>query len=426
MEPLTRRHFLAKTSLAAGALTIAPSLFAQNANRKIVAAVMGTNARGMAHVKALLAMPDVEIAYICDVDERAAAKATSFIATKQTKAPKVVKDFRHLLEDKDVDVLAIATPNHWHAPATILACSAGKHVYVEKPGSHNPHEGELMVKAARKYKRVVQMGNQRRSFPWAIEMMAQLKAGEIGEVNFARSWYNNARKSIGNGKPAPVPAELDYSLWQGPAPEMPYLDNLVHYNWHWRWHWGGGELANNGVHSLDIVRWGLGVDLPKSVTCGGGKYAMPTDDDQETPDTYVVTYDFGGKGATWEGHSCHPRGFENVGFGVNFYGSKGHLIIAGDNYQFLDLNGKVISEKNNKRSDIEHFANFLDAIRNGKTLNAEIEDGQKSTLMCHLGNIAYRTGSTVHFDSAKGKIINNKPAMELWSRKYRKGWEPKV
>src|SRR5690606_12285554 len=158
------------------------------------------------------------------------------------------------------------------------------------PGSHNPREGELMVKAARKYKRVVQMGNQRRSFPWAIEVMEQLHGGEIGEVTFARSWYNNARKSIGQGKPAPVPENLDFDLWQGPAPERPFLDNLVHYNWHWRWHWGGGELANNGVHSLDIVRWGMGVDLPRSITCGGGKYSMPADDDQETPDTYIVTF----------------------------------------------------------------------------------------------------------------------------------------
>lgn len=426
MEPISRRQFLTRTSIAGAAITVAPSLFAQNANRKIVAAVMGTNSRGMAHVKSLLELPDVEIGYICDVDDRAIEKATKYLAGKQGKAPKIVKDFRHALDDKDVDVLTIAAPNHWHAPATILACSAGKHVYVEKPGSHNPREGELMVKAARKYKRLVQMGNQRRSFPWAIEVIEQLRSGEIGDVTFARSWYNASRKSIGKGKPAPVPEYLDYSLWQGPAPERPYLDNLVHYNWHWRWHWGGGELANNGVHSLDIVRWGLGVDLPRTITCGGGKYVMPADDDQETPDTYIATFDFGGKGATWEGHSCHPRGFEGVGFGVNFYGTKGHLIIAGDNYQFLDLNGKVIREQKNKRGDTPHFANFMDAIRNGTPLNAEIEDGQKSTLLCHLGNIAYRTGSTIKFDPVKQEIIGNKEAMKLWSREYRKGWEPRV
>ncbi len=427
MQNLSRRQFLARTSLAGAALTVAPSLFAANANNKIIAAVMGTNARGLAHVGALLAMRNVEIAYICDVDDRAIAKAVKAIGQKQERAPKGIKDFRRALDDKSVDILTIATPNHWHAPATILGCSAGKHVYVEKPGSHNPREGQLMVQAARKYKRHVQMGNQRRSLPWMIEVMEKLKAGEIGEVNFARSWYNNARKSIGHGKPSPVPGELDYSLWQGPAPEHPYLDNLVHYNWHWRWHWGGGELANNGVHSLDLIRWGLGVDLPTKVTCGGGKYVMPSDDDQETPDTYVVSFDFDGKkGATWEGHSCHPRGFENVGFGVNFYGSKGHLILAGDDFQFLDLNGKVISEQKNKRTDNDHFTNFCDAIRDGKKLNAEIEDGQKSTLLCHLGNMAYRTGSTIHFDPKKQKVIDNNVAEKLWSRKYRKGWEPKV
>jgi predicted dehydrogenase len=325
-----------------------------------------------------------------------------------------------------VDVVSVATPNHWHAPATILACSAGKHVYVEKPGSHNPREGELMVAAARKNKRVVQMGNQRRSVPWMIELMDKLKSGEIGEVKFARSWYNNGRQSIGQGKIVHPPKELDYSLWQGPAPERPYKDNLVHYQWHWRWHWGGGELANNGVHSLDLMRWGLGVDYPKSVVCGGGKWVMPADDDQETPDTYIVTYDFGGKGGTWEGHSCHPRGFENSGFGVNFYGTKGHLVIAGDAYKFYDLNGKQLSEYNGKRSDVDHFRNFFECIRNDKKPNAEIEDGQRSTLLCHLGNIAWRTGQTVHFDPRTKKITDDKKAKALWSREYRRGWEPKV
>ncbi|MFN7139771.1 MAG: Gfo/Idh/MocA family protein, partial [Limisphaerales bacterium] len=247
MSDLSRRQFLARTSAAGAALAIAPSLFANNANNKIVAAVMGTNGRGLAHINGMLALPNVEIAYVCDVDDDALAKGVKAVAAKQARAPRAIKDFRQALEDKSVDFLSIAAPNHWHAPATIIGCSAGKHVYVEKPGSHNPREAELMIKAARKYKRVVQMGNQRRSWPWIIEAMEKMHAGEIGEVNFARSWYNNARKSIGRGKPVPVPSGLDYSLWQGPAPEMPFLDNIVHYHWHWRWHWGGGELANNGV-----------------------------------------------------------------------------------------------------------------------------------------------------------------------------------
>lgn len=426
--PLTRRHFLKQSVLAGTALAASgPFLRAAGANEKFVVAVMGTNGRGMAHINALLAVPNVEIGYICDVDERVMAKALKTIAAKQEKKPQTVKDFRKALDDKAVDAISIATPNHWHAPMTILGCSAGKHVYVEKPGSHNAREGEWMTTAARKHKRVVQMGNQRRSVPWMIEVMERLRAGEIGEVKFARSWYNNGRESIGQGKEVPVPAELDFSLWQGPAPELPYKDNLVHYKWHWRWHWGGGELANNGVHSLDMIRWGMGVDLPTRIVCGGGKWVMPKDDDQETPDTYIVTYDFGGdKGATWEGHSCHPRGFEGAGFGVNFYGTKGHLVIAGDAYKFYDLNGKQLSEFAGKRTDVDHFKNFFDCIRNGKTPNAEIEDGQKSTLLCHLGNIAWRVGRTINFDPATRQISGDKEATRLWGREYRPGWEPKV
>ncbi len=413
MKPISRRQFVQRATLASSALALAqfPSLRAQGANKKLVGAVMGTNGRGLAHINALLAIPDAEIAYICDVDDRSIEKGMK-AAAKQGKTPQAAKDFRKVLEDKSVDFITIATPNHWHAPATILACAAGKHVYVEKPGSHNPHESELMVQAAKKYKRTVQMGNQRRSVPWMIEVMDKMKAGEIGEVKFARAWYNNARQSIGQGKEVPVPKELDFSLWQGPAPERPYKDNLVHYQWHWRWHWGGGELANNGVHSLDLIRWGLGVDLPTRVTCGGGKWFMPKDDDQETPDTYMVTFDFGDKGAAWDGHSTHPRGFEGVGFGVNFY-------------KFYDLNGKVLSEYAGKRSDVDHFKNFLDCIRDGKKPNSEIEEGQKSTLLCHLGNIAYRTGRTIDFDPVK-KTVADKEAMNLWSREYRPGWEPKV
>ena len=429
MNSTSRRTFLKNASIATSALAISgfPSIGAEGANKKLVGAVIGTNGRGVSHLNSLSSIKNVEIAYICDVDDRSLKRGLGAFEKNKTKAPKTVKDLRQVLEDKSIDLITIATPNHWHAPATILGCSAGKHVYVEKPGSHNPNEGVLMTAAARKYNRIVQMGNQRRSRPWVIEAIEKIKAGEIGEVKFARTWYNNGRQSIGKGKEVPVPDGLDFSLWQGPAPERPYKDNLVHYNWHWRWHWGGGELANNGVHALDLVRWGMGVDLPTRVTCGGGKYFMPKDDDQETPDVYVVSYDFdGGKGATWEGHSTHPRGFEGTGFGVNFYGTKGNLVMAGANYKIYDMNGKQLSEVAGKDSDVPHFENFMDAIRNGTKLNAEIEDGQKSTLLCHLGNIAYRTGRTVNFDPTKRQIVDDADATKLWSREYRKGWEPKV
>ncbi len=422
---ITRRQFV-KTSALAGAAfaALSPSINAIGANNKIRAAVMGTNGRGIAHINGLLSVPNVEIAYICDVDDRAIEKGIKAVTARQQAAPRGIKDFRQALDDKSLDVLTIAAPNHWHAPATILGCSAGKHVYVEKPGSHNPREAELMVAAARKYNRKVQMGNQRRSWPWIIEAIEKLKAGEIGALRFARTWYNNKRESIGRGKPAPVPVWLDYSLWQGPAPERPFKDNLVHYNWHWHWHWGNGELGNNGVHSLDVARWGLGVDLPRRVTCAGGRYHF--NDDQETPDTYVATFDYGDKGITWEGHSCHPRGFEGAGFGIHFYGDKGSLVLAGNNWRIYDLNGNQLAENGGKNNDAVHFDNFISGIREGARLNAEIEDAQKSAMLCHLGNIAIRTGQTLDVDPVTGRINANKAASKLWGREYRRGWEPKV
>lgn len=426
--PVNRRQFLKQSTVIGTSLAtignIASLRAGGGANNKIVVAVMGTNGRGMDHIQSYLAQPNVEIGYICDVDSRAVEKGIAAVVKKQEKKPKGVKDFRTVLDDKVVDVLSIAAPNHWHAPATILACAAGKNVYVEKPCCYAPHEGELMVAAARKHKRVVQMGNQRRSWPWVIEAIAKVRSGEIGRVTFARTWYNSARGTIGRGKQTPVPDWLDYSLWQGPAPERPYVDNLVHYNWHWRWHWGNGELGNNGIHALDVARWGLGVDYPRRVTCAGGRYQF--EDDQETPDAYVTTYEFDGKAATWESHSCHPRGFEGEQFGINFYGDKGYLVIAGNGFKIYDINGKELSSTKGRWNDADHFGNFLEGIRTGGRLNSEIEEGVKSTLWCHLGNIAWRTGHALNVDPASGKIVGDREADKLWSREYRKGWEPKV
>jgi predicted dehydrogenase len=425
---ITRREFLKQTSLVGAGLATLSSTgalrAATSANEKLVLGVMGCNGRGMAHIAEFLAVPNVEIAYVCDVDSRALEKGVAAVAKKQSRKPQGVSDFRRILEEKDVDAISIATPNHWHAPATILACAAGKHVYVEKPGSHNPRESQLMVAAARKHQRVVQMGNQRRSWPYVIEAMAALHLGEIGKLFLARAWYTNRRGSIGRGKPSPVPDWLDYTLWQGPAPERPFKDNLIHYNWHWFWHWGSGELGNNGVHALDLARWGLQVDAPKRVACGGNRYHFQ--DDQETPDIYVTTFDFGHCGAVWEGQSCDPRGFEGTGFGVDFHGEKGTMALTDTECRFYDLNNKVVREMKAERDDTLHFTNFADAIREGKKLNAEIEDGQKSTMLCHLGNIAWRIGHTLDYDATAGKIIHDRDASRLWQRKYRKGWEPKV
>lgn len=377
--------------------------------------------RGMAHVNNAIASPNVEVAYVCDVDQQRIDRAVSVIEKNNAPKPKGVRDFRRILDDKEVDAIMIATCNHWHAPATILACAAGKHVYVEKPGSHNPQEGIWMVQAARKHQRTVQMGNQRRSWPAIQEAMARLHSGVIGETTFARCWYDNARGSIGKGANAPTPPHLNFDLWQGPAPRKDYKDNLVHYNWHWHWHWGNGELGNNGIHALDLARWGLDVKHPHKVTYNGGRYHY--DDDQETPDTAIATYDFGAKGISWDGSSCHPRREEKHDF-VRFYGTKGTLAINGTGYEVFDLDGQSLEKHSDDGGDKGHMNNFFECIRSGKRPNSEIEIGQTSTLMCHLGNIAYRSGQTIHFSPETKRIVNSSLSHALWEREYESGWKP--
>ncbi|MCA9221739.1 MAG: Gfo/Idh/MocA family oxidoreductase, partial [Planctomycetales bacterium] len=392
---------------------------ADSPSSRVVIGVMGLS-RGRSLATSFAKQPNVEVKYVCDVDQNRAASGGQLIEGLGAKAPQVVSDFRRILDDKSVDALVCAAPNHWHAPATILACAAGKHVYVEKPCSHNPREGELMVEAARKHKRAVQMGSQRRSGPGTNEAIQKLREGAIGKVYLVRSWYDNARGSIGVGKPADVPSELNYDLWQGPAPRRPYIDNLVHYNWHWRWHWGNGELGNNGVHTLDLCRWGLGVDFPTRVTSAGGRYHFQ--DDQETPDTHTVNYEFDGVGQiTWEGKSCNRHGDKFI----VFYGTEGTLELdSNGTHRIYDGRDKLVSEtKSPSLGDIEHIVNLLDAIRNDKplALNAEIAEGHKSTLLCHLGNIAHRVGRTLNCDKSNGHIVDDAEAMKLWQREYEQG-----
>jgi len=431
-DTFDRRTFVSATSSAAllgSAYHLAhaadPSSAGNSAGEEIVVAVMGTNGRGSSLARSFAQARGVRIAYISDVDQRAMRKGIQAASSSGGKEPSGVKDFRHALDDKGVDVLVCAAPNHWHGPATILACSAGKHVYVEKPCSHNPQEGEWMMQAARKHDRVVTMGTQRRSAPVFAEAMDRIAAGEIGEVYFSKSWYRNRRPSIGQGKQVPVPDWLDYSLWQGPAPELPFQSNLLHYNWHWRWHWGNGELGNNGVHSIDISRWGLGVDYPIRVSAGGGRYRF--DDDQQTPDTNVVTFDFpGGKSITWEGLSWSPLGFNKSMFGITFHGDKGSLVFEGSNYKIYDMRNKELASGGGSTGQSEHLANFLGCIRSGGRPNADIDEAHRSTLLCHLGNIAYRTGHTLHTDPDNGHIKDDPEAEKLWRREYREGWEPEV
>lgn len=420
---IDRRQLLGAT--AGLTLGLGSGASAAGANGKLVVGVMGVGGRGTSLGTTFQQQSNVEVAYVCDVDRKRAEAAAARIGKVNGNTPRVETDFRRILDDKGVDILVVATCNHWHAPAAILGCAAGKHVYVEKPCSHNAREGELMVAAARKYKRRVQMGNQRRSWPKIQEAIEVVRGGELGRVYYAQSWYHNSRPTIGRDKSGPAPEGLDYELWQGPAPRRAFKDNYLHYNWHWFWHWGNGELGNNGIHYIDVCRWGLGVEYPVHVTSSGGRYRFQ--DDQETPDTNVVAFDFeGGKTITWEGLSCNRMPGAGAPDMV-FHGENGSLAINGGGYTVYDPKGKEVRKVTGPAGDAVHIANFLAAVREEGKLNSEIEEGHKSTLLCHLGNIAYRTSRALKTDPKTGRILGDKQAMEeYWGREYAKGWEPKV
>jgi hypothetical protein len=267
------------------------------------------------------------------------------------------------------------------------------------------------------------MGNQRRSWALTTEAVEQVRNGAIGRAYFAQSWYTNLRPSIGKGEAKAPPEGLDYELWQGPAPRRPFKSNYLHYNWHWFWNWGNGELGNNGVHIIDLCRWGLGVDYPVQVSSAGGRYRYA--DDQETPDTHIVNFDFGGKTITWEGYSCN-RVPEQKGVHSLFQGENGSLALSDTGYTIYDPKGKEVKKVAGSGTDAAHVANFLTACRTGKGLTSDIEEAHKTTLLCHLGNIAYRTKRTLRCDPKNGHILDDKDAAALWTREYEKGWEPKV
>ena len=432
-----RRDFLKQSALASAAVLTSSNAFAFRGapNEKVIMGIMGTNSRGAFLAKTFANLPNVEVGFICDPDEKVLAKTIADIEKQTGKKPKGFADIRKMLEQKDLDGLAIAAPDHWHTPAAIMGLQAGKNVYVEKPCSHNPREGEMLVEATNKYKKLVQMGSQRRTFSNVKEMIAKLHSGAIGRVYFARGWYVNNRKTIGKGKKVAVPAYLNFDLWQGPAPRRSYVDNLVHYNWHWRWHWGTGEALNNGTHELDVIRWGLGVDFPTQVVSAGGRYHFK--DDWETPDTQTITYNFPNNiGCTWEGRSCNGFNSEGSGRGVIFYGDNGTIVYPGANsYKVFDNANKLTYEAKDDTPfdpknavsptellDALHLQNFCEAIRGKEKINAPILEGHKSTLLPQLGNIAYRVGRTLNCDPKNGRILKDVEAMKLWSREYAKGW----
>ena len=417
MPTISRRTFLATSAIS---LTASSYSHATNRpNDTLRVAVMGARIRGKFHLGAFPKQPNVEVTHLIETDSTIVPEALAVLAKNQKSVAAVETDVRKVLESKAVDILVVAAPDHWHALATVWACQAGKHVYCEKPASHNLEEGRRMVKAARKYDRVVQVGTQRRSAPHLIAARDFVQSGKLGKVPFARAWIAGDRKSIGKLQPGAVPPGVDYSLWLGPCPETPFHPNRFHYNWHWWWDLGTGELGNNGIHGLDVIRMVLGLDSPTRISSSGGKYFY--DDDQQTPDTQTATFDFPTCTAVWEHRIWAKTDLEGESFGIAFHGEKGTLVVDSKGWHVKD--GVEGSEKQSSGIEALHIRNFLDVIRgNAKSLNAEIEEGHKSTRLCHLGNAAFRSGKTLHFD-ANTETVNEKDAMSYLTRDYRKGFE---
>jgi predicted dehydrogenase len=438
---VTRRKFLDALAMGAAGLAVGSTAKSygriMGSNDRLNFAVIGLNSRGYAHLASLKAnSKTTRISHVCDVDDNILKKFAEATQRETGEMPRTEKDFRKVLEEKDVDAISIASPDHWHTPMAIAGLQAGKHVYLEKPCSHNPAEGEMLVEAQEKYRKHVQMGTQQRSAPPTIEVVAKIRDGLIGKPYYAKAWYSNVRKSIGVGKEVVVPAQLDWDLWQGPVPRRPYRDNVHPYNWHWFKIYGTGEALNNGTHEVDVCRWALGVDYPQRVTATGGRYHFK--DDWQFYDTLVTSFQYPEAMISWEGKSCEGMKFYGRDRGVAVMGTNGSVVVDRGGYEIFDLKGNKTSEvkagPSTSSSDLlgsdsmtdAHFANFIAAIRNGEKLNAPIAVGNVSVTMLQLSNMAWEVNRELHVDTATGHIVDDPEAMKMWGREYEKGWAPHI
>ncbi len=443
---VTRRQFVGALA-AAGVLSAWParSWAARSysaiagANERVNFAVAGLNSRGYAHLSSLQAnRKDARITYVCDVDTTILAKFADKTKAAMNEPVQAVQDFRRALASKDVDAISIATPDHWHTPMAILALQAGKHVYVEKPCSYDPHEGLLLIEAVKKTGKVCQMGSQQRSSPHTIEIVGKIHDGLIGRSYWAETWYANHRQPIGIGQEIAVPATLDWDLWQGPAPRTAYKDNVHPYNWHWFKRWGTGETLNNGTHEVDVARWALDVGWPDHVVATGGRYAAR--DDWQFYDTLDVSINYADKLLTWKCDCCSGKTTYGRDRGVAIHGEKGTVIIDRAGYEIYDRQDKRTGEYTvpghaaTSASDLVgadsmtdlHFANMIDAIRTGAPLHQPVAQGNVAVTLMQLANISYFAGRGLHIDASNGSIQNDKQAEAMTRRTYEKGWEPKV
>jgi predicted dehydrogenase len=424
MSEFNRRTFINAAAGTVAAASLAARASAEGPNETVRAAILGVHGRGKAHMEGFTGTKGVKVAVLCDPDSKVLAAAASRFETKYGYKPQTETDLRKVYDRKDVDVVSIATPNHWHALATIWACQAGKDVYVEKPGSHNVFEGRKMIEAARKYNRVVQHGVQLRSSEAVREAVELMRGGLIGQLYMSRGLVFRNRPSIGHVKdPDTVPAELNWDIWQGPAQERAFSKRIVHYNWHWHWNYGNGDVGNQGVHETDMCLWGLGLEtLPTDIVAMGGKFLW--DDDKETPEVLTSTYVFPEqkKMIEFEVRPWASNTESGVGVGNIFYGSEGYLAIKGYNtFEAYDKGGKLTKKKSDSDPVGKHFANFIEGVRRRdcSILHGPVESAHTSSALAHLGNISYRLGRRLKFDPATETFVGDSEANAMLTREYR-------
>ncbi len=436
---MRRRSFLKSSAgavLGSTAVGTAAAKTRVSANNKVNIAMMGVRGRGIWLTRYFSALPETNIPYICDVDSTVVGPAKEVIEDKKGKTPELVDDIRYVLDDPTIDAIIVATPVFWHSAATILACEAGKDIYVEKPISHNIREGRLAVEAARRNNRIVQVGTQRRSSAVTQRFIDYVQSGKIGRLLMTKLWNTQLRENIGHKEDEPVPAHVNYDIWTGPVPKLPFNQNRFHYSYNWNWHYGAGDIGNDGSHWLDLGLWAMGVGHPTEVSGMGRKLYF--DDDQQTPDTQNVTYNYKDQVIMYEQRLWNSYMQDESQNGIAVYGTDGYATLSSDSgnaVRVFDDKGKLIHmefEPGETKwegwslNGESHYQNFINCVRSRRRPNADAEVGHMAASLCHLGNIVARTGRTIHFDPATETITGDPEANRLVSREYRKHWSSEL
>ncbi len=427
---LGRRQFVTGAAAAVGAM--ASRLQAQQAagdrgvaaNDRIVLAHIGCGSIGMHNARIVTDLGQAEYVAVCDPDEERVEAAAKEIGGRQGRRPRTYRDFRHVLDRDDVDAVWVSTPDHWHALITILACMAGKDVFVEKPVSHNVVEGRRMAQAARRYDRIVQAGTQQRSGPHMKAATDYVRSGALGTICLCKAWVMGGHENLGHPPDGDPPPTVDYDLWLGPAPKRPFNPNRFHYQWRWFWDYAGGKCADWGIHLLDMIHWGMEVEAPLAVSSEGGRYIL--DDNCETPDTQVVLFEYPGFTCTWEHREGNSFPIEGYGHGMAFYGSNGTLLMDRSGWKVISEGEAIPDAPSGSGSDaqmyVDHAAHFFDCVRTRRRPRSDIEIAHRTTTALHLGNIAYRLQRRLRWDAQNERIIDDREANRMLAREYRHPW----